>query len=79
MGKSNGYPAEAFRNSFGRGFAQPRCLSQLRLSIQATPRWVPGYPLPGFIATGETGEVRAEPWHSLRQGGARETSIGLWR
>ena len=25
--------AEAFRNSFGRGCAQPRCLSQFRLSI----------------------------------------------
>ncbi len=33
--------AEAFRNSFGRGCAQPRCLSQFRLSIQATPRWGP--------------------------------------
>ncbi|MEE8240068.1 MAG: hypothetical protein V3R16_02270, partial [Nitrospirales bacterium] len=32
---------EAFRNSFGRGCAKPRYLSQFRLSIQAKPRWGP--------------------------------------
>ncbi len=36
--------------------------SQFRLSIQPTPRWGPGYPLPGFIATGGFGEVSAHPF-----------------
>ncbi len=43
---------EAFRNSFGRGLVQPRCLSQFRLSIQATPRWGPR----------SYGEVSAHPF-----------------
>ncbi len=44
--------AEAFRYSFARGCAQPRCLSQFRLSIQATPRWGPR----------SCGEVSAHPF-----------------
>jgi hypothetical protein len=69
--KSNGSPAEAFRNSRGGGRVRPRHLGQFRLSFSAEPRWTPR----------SSGEVRFEPCHTLVliNSGAAGLQVGATR